>query len=184
MRMNPEPEDTNWARLREAQVYGTKAVKNAAAAIITDVGEENDIHPRQKGPVGERLALLALRNQYRRRIVAQGPTLRRAAFGRGKATLSFDNADGGLIAAATDSARRPVEPGRLLGFAIAGEDGKFVWAEARIVGRGQIEVSAPSVPDPRVVRFGWANFPVVNFYNGAGLPAVPFRTDRPKEKRR
>jgi sialate O-acetylesterase len=98
--------------------------------------------------------------------VANGPEFSRVKFNDGHATLSFRNVDGGLEA----------RGGELRGFSIAGEDGKFVWANATIKG-DQVVVSSPSVTQPKAVRFGWADFPVVNLYNKVGLPATPFRTD-------
>jgi sialate O-acetylesterase len=177
-KINPQPEDTGWARLRDAQLQAMTLTKNCGIAVITDVGDEADIHPRKKQPVGERLALLALKNRYgQKKTVASGPVLKKVSAQGSTLALSFSNADGGLVAAATDSAGRTVQPGKLLGFAIAGEDGNFVWADAKIVGRDKITLSAPGVLKPLYVRFGWANFPVVNLFNAFGLPATPFRTD-------
>ncbi len=177
-KINPQPEDTGWARLREAQLQAMTLTKDCGLAVITDVGDEADIHPRKKQPVGERLALLALKNRYgQKKAIASGPTLKKVSAKGDALTLSFSNADGGLVAAATDSAGHAVEPGKLVGFAIAGEDGKFVWADAKIIGKDRIVLSAPGVTKPLYVRFGWANFPVVNLFNAFGLPATPFRTD-------
>jgi sialate O-acetylesterase len=177
-KINPQPEDTGWARLREAQLQAMTVTKDCGLAVITDVGDEQDIHPRKKGPVGERLALIALKNRYRvKGTVAAGPTLKKATPRGATLELSFANAEGGLVAAATDSAGKTVEAGKLVGFAIAGDDGKFVWADAKIVGKDRIVLSASGVTAPRQVRFGWANFPVVNLFNAHGLPASPFRTD-------
>ena len=136
-------------------------------AVITDVGEEDDIHPKQKQPVGERLALAALALSYDKDVCYSGPTLASATFEDGKAILDFDHTCGGLVA----------KDGSLTGFTIAGADRKFVNAEAEIVGEDTIVVRSPEVDQPVAVRFGWANFPVVNLWNEAGLPASPFRTD-------
>lgn len=177
-KINPQPEDTGWARLREAQLLAMEATKDCGIAVITDVGDEADIHPRKKGPVGERLALAALKDRYRlKKIVGSGPTLKKVSTRGDTMQLTFANADGGLVAAATDSAGKTVEPGKLVGFAVAGEDGNFVWADAKIVGKDRVELKATGVAAPKFVRFGWANFPVVNFFNAYGLPASPFRTD-------
>jgi sialate O-acetylesterase len=160
------PVDSNWAELREAQLLATKQLKKVGMAVITNVGDKDDIHPTKKKPVGERLALLAEKIAYGERIIADGPTYDRVKFKDGQATLSFDNVDGGLEA----------RGGALTGFAIAGEDQKFVWATAKIEGE-KVVVSSPSVSKPAAVRYGWADFPVVNLFNKKGLPATPFRTD-------
>jgi sialate O-acetylesterase len=160
------PVDSDWAELREAQLLTTKKLKKTGMAVITDVGDKDDIHPTKKGPVGSRLALLARKIAYRENIVADGPTYERASFKNGKATLTFDNAGGGLEA----------RGGELTGFAIAGTDQKFVWGKAVIEG-DKVIVSNPEVTAPVAVRYGWADFPVVNLFNKEGLPATPFRTD-------
>ena len=165
-----EPVDSDWPALREAQVYTGKVVPKYGLAVITDVGDKDDIHPTKKQPVGARLALLAEKIAYGKKVVANGPTFKSMHVKGNEAILSFDDVDGGL------------EPanGELTGFAIAGEDNKFVWAKARIEGN-KVVVSSPSVTKPTTVRYGWADFPVVNLSNKAGLPASPFRTDAPKE---
>jgi sialate O-acetylesterase len=161
-----QPVDSDWAELREAQLLATKNLKKVGMAVITDVGEKDDIHPTKKEPVGGRLALLARKISYNERIVADGPTYDGVKFTDGKAILSFANLDGGLEARGT----------ALSGFAIAGPDQKFIWATATIDGE-KIVVSNPNVPQPMAVRYGWADFPVVNLFNKKGLPATPFRTD-------
>jgi sialate O-acetylesterase len=177
-KINPQPEDSGWARLREAQLQAMTTMKNTGIAVITDLGDEADIHPRKKGPVGERLALLALKSCYgKKKTVASGPTLKKVTVRGEELVLTFQGVDGGLVAAATDSAGRAVNPGQLVGFAIAGEDGKFVWADARIIGKDRVSLRSVGVASPKFVRFGWANFPVVNLFNAHGLPATPFRTD-------
>lgn len=173
-----DPQDTNWAHLREAQMLATQVLPGVGMAVITDVGEEHDIHPTKKEPVGARMALLARKIAYgEKRLVASGPTYRSFRVSGGKAILSFDNVGLGLEARPADSAGNQVPPGKLVGFAVAGKDGKFVWADATIQGRDSVVVSSPQVPEPVSVRFGWADYPVVNFWNRDGLPASPFRTD-------
>ena len=143
MKINPEPEDTSWARLREAQRAAMASMKHTGMAVITDVGEENDIHPRRKGPVGERLALLALKDKYgmKKARPTQGPTVRSVSVGKsGSVVVRFDNSFGGLVAGATDSAGRPVVAGDVVGFAVAGTDGKFVFASGKIVGNDRVEL--------------------------------------------
>jgi sialate O-acetylesterase len=136
-------------------------------AVITDVGEERDIHPTKKKPVGERLALAARKLAHGESITASGPSLRAAKVEKGRVVVSFDHVGKGLEQRGE----------RLTGFAIAGTDGKFVNADAAIAG-ATVVVSSPKIPEPAFVRFGWADYPVVNLWNKDGLPAVPFRTDR------
>lgn len=160
------PGDSDWAELREAQWLTAQNLKKVGMAVITDFGDKDDIHPGKKEPVGQRLALLARHMAYGEKIVANGPTYDGVRFKEGKAILSFDHVGSGLEARGGD----------LKGFAIAGEDQKFVWANAVIEG-DKVIVSSPSVESPKAVRFGWADFPVVNLFNKEGLPATPFRTD-------
>lgn len=164
--IQPEPQESGWAALREAQSQVARDLPDVGVAVITDVGDEKDIHPTRKQPVGERLALAARKLAYGERIVASGPSFRSAAVGKGKLSVSFDNVGNGLEA----------RGGALTGFALAGADEKFVNADAVIVGQ-RVEVSSPQVATPKYVRFGWADYPVVNLWNKDGLPATPFRTD-------
>jgi sialate O-acetylesterase len=166
MKIESEPQESNWAELREAQLLTTKAVPNAAQAVITDVGDEKDIHPRWKEPVGARLALAARALAYGEKITYSGPTYKDMKVEGDKVVLTFDHVGGGLVA----------KGGPLTGFAIAAEDGKFVKAEAEIQD-DKVVVWSKQVARPAAVRFGWANFPVVNLWNKDGLPASPFRTD-------
>jgi len=160
------PTNSDWAELREAQWLATKNLKKVGMAVITDAGDKDDIHPTKKEPVGARLALLARKIAYKQKIVADGPAYRGVKFKDGKAVLSFDNANGGLEA----------RGGELTGFAIAGADEKFIWAKASIEG-DKVIVSSSEISAPTAVRYGWADFPVVNLFNQQGLPATPFRTD-------
>lgn len=168
MTRNPEPEESGWAALREAQWHVSKLVPNVGLAVITDVGEEDDIHPNKKQPVGERLALAARKLAYGENVAGSGPTLRTVKLGHGQVIVSFDNIGKGL----------EVRGDKLIGFAIAGTDKKFIFADATIAGN-TVVVASTRVPEPAYVRFGWASFPVVNLFNKDGLPAVPFRTDPP-----
>jgi sialate O-acetylesterase len=168
MAIKPQPEESNWAATREAQAQVARDVPHVGLAVITDVGDEADIHPTRKQPVGERLALAARKIAYGEKIVASGPALRSATVSQGKLLVSFDNVGKGL----------EQRGDKLTGWAIAGKDEKFVNADARIVG-AQVVVSSPEVPAPAYVRFGWADYPVVNLWNKDGLPATPFRTDPP-----
>lgn len=160
------PGDSDWAELREAQLLATKTLPNVGLAVITDAGDKDDIHPARKEPVGARLALQARRIAYGEKIVASGPLYRSMKVKGDRAILSFDNVAGGFEA----------RGGRLRGFSLCGEDGKFVWADAEI-DDDKVTVSSPRVARPVAVRYGWADYPVVNLFNRAGLPASPFRTD-------
>ena len=168
MKINPEPEESAWAELREAQLLTTKTSPKAGMAVITDLGDPVDIHPKQKDPVGARLALAARKIAYGQDIVYSGPIYKGMKRRGGSITLYFDNVGGGLLVA---------KDGELKGFAVAGADREFVWATATIVNGNKVVVKSPSVPNPVAARYGWANCPVVNLWNKDGLPASPFRTD-------
>ncbi|MFL6282593.1 MAG: sialate O-acetylesterase [Pyrinomonadaceae bacterium] len=161
------PVDSDWARLREAQLHVSRNVAHAGLAVTIDIGDAKDIHPKDKQDVGTRLALAALANVYGRKLEYSGPAYRRMKVEGERVRLSFDHAEGGLVA-------RDGE--RLKGFAVAGEDGRFVWADAIIEG-DEVVVSSPEVKKPTAVRYAWADNPAANLYNRAGLPASPFRTD-------
>lgn len=167
MKIEENPQESAWAELREAQLLATQTLDDVGMAVITDVGEENDIHPRRKEPVGARLALAARAIAYDQDIAYSGPIFTELSIEGGKAILSFDHIAEGLKVAGG---------GELTGFTIAAEDRKFVNAQAKIEG-DQVVVWSDSVPQPVAVRYGWANYPVVNLANSAGLFASPFRTD-------
>ena len=160
-----EPADTDWARLREAQLQTLK-VKNTGMAVITDVGEEKDIHPKKKEPVGARLALAARAIAYSEKIEYSGPMYASMDVEGNKAVLRFNHVGKGLEA--KDDA--------LTGFTVAGADMKFYNAKAEIKG-DTVVVWSDAVEKPVAVRYGWANYPIVNLWNKDGLPASPFRTD-------
>src|SRR5262249_29054954 len=161
-----ERRGTEWAGLREAQRQTTKTVPHTAMAVITDVGDEKDIHPKKKEPVGHRLALAALANVYGKKIEYSGPEFDKMTVEGSKALLSFTHLGGGLVAKGE----------KLTGFTIAGADKVFHDAEAEINGDNVI-VSCKEVLNPVAVRYAWANFPEGNLWNKADLPASPFRTD-------
>jgi sialate O-acetylesterase len=167
MDIKKEPGESAWASVREAQLESTKILPNVGMAVITDVGMEHNIHPVKKEPVGHRLALAAEAISYDEPVEYSGPNLVEAKAEGFHVALTFDHVSGGLVA----------KDGDLTGFAIAGPDQKFHWAVARIVGFDKVFVSSPEVDHPVAVRFGWANYPVVNLWNKQGLPASPFRTD-------
>ena len=164
--IKPEPGDSDWAELREAQLLATKVLPKVGMAVITDVGEAQDIHPRHKEPVGARLAVAARAIAYGERLEFSGPVYRSQQTDGSRIILGFDHVGKGLEA----------RDGELKGFAICGEDRKWVWAKADIQGN-TVVVSSPDVAKPVAVRYGWASCPVVNFWNLDGLPATPFRTD-------
>ncbi|MCP4260734.1 MAG: sialate O-acetylesterase, partial [Planctomycetes bacterium] len=166
MEIKPEPVDSAWAELREAQLM-TLDLPNTGMAVIIDIGEAKDIHPKNKQDVGKRLALWPLTKNYGKNLVYSGPLFKRMNIEDNKAILSFDHVGGGLIARGG---------GPLKGFAVAGADRKFVWTDAKIDGN-KIVVSNNEVSVPVAVRYAWADNPVCNFYNEEGLPASPFRTD-------
>lgn len=165
------PTDSQWAELREAQSM-TLSLPNTGQAVITDIGEANDIHPRNKQDVGLRLALIALNKDYGRKdVVYTGPTYKSMEITGNKAIISFDNVGSGL--------HINNKYGYIEGFAIAGADRKFEWAQAYIdkENENQIVVYSDKVINPIAVRYSWSNNPDVNLFNKEGLPAAPFRTD-------
>jgi sialate O-acetylesterase len=157
-----------YAELRDSQLYTSQKLKKVGLAVITDVGNETDIHPKPKQPVGERLALAALGIEYDKKIVYSGPVFKDAKFEGGTATLAFDHVGGGLVA----------KDGDLAGFMAAGSDHVFHPAKAVIKG-DTVVVTSDKVSKIEAVRYGWMNFatPTLNFFNKEGLPATPFRTD-------
>ncbi len=161
-----EPGDSDWAELREAQLRTAQTLPKSGLAVITDVGEENDVHPTKKEPVGARLALAARAIAYGEPIVGSGPEYAAMDVKGDRVVLRFKNVGQGLVA----------KDGPLKGFAVAGEDRKFVNADAEIED-DTVVVHSDKVAHPVAVRFGWANYPVVNLWNKDGLPASPFRTD-------
>ncbi len=166
MKIEKEPTDPAWAHLREAQLQTITKSKHTAMAVITDVGDEKDIHPKRKEPVGHRLALAAEALAYGKKLEYSGPVFDKMTVEGNKAVLTFTHLGGGLEA----------KDGELTGFTIAGDDKVFHNAKAEIKG-DTVVVFCKDVEKPVGVRFGWANYPVVNFWNKAGLPASPFRTD-------
>lgn len=159
------PIDDEWAELREAQTM-TLSLKNTGMAVAVDIGDPNDIHPKNKQEVGRRLALNALALTYGRKLTCSGPIYRTMEPEGDSIVLVFDHVGGGLVA----------KDGDLKGFTIAGSDQKFAPARANIIGN-TVVVSSPMVRSPVAVRYSWAVNPDGNLYNKAGLPASPFRTD-------
>jgi sialate O-acetylesterase len=173
MEKNYLPSESNWALLRESQLK-TLAVPNTAMAVAIDLGEWNDIHPDDKKDVGLRLALAAENIAYgEKNIVSSGPIYQSASIDGNKITISFTNTGSGLMTNDKEELNQ---------FAIAGNDKKFVWAKAKIISDGgsdKVIVWSDSVPNPKYVRYAWADNPDgANLYNKEGLPASPFRTDQ------
>lgn len=150
----------NWGLLRDAQ-RRTLSLANTGMAVTIDAGDEHNVHPANKQIVGERLSLLARNIVYGERITASGPLFRLAYPESGVMHIWFNNAEGLTAQGAPE------------GFEIAGADGNFVAAKARIEG-DTVFASSPSIPEPRYVRYAWQNFPSANLYNKAGLPASTF----------
>ncbi len=161
------PTDDTWAETRESQALMAAAVRNSCLAVTIDTGDPDNIHPKDKEPVGDRLARCALAKYYhQKKVVYSGPTLKSVKRLPASIRLRFSNTDGGLV----------VKGPKLEEFEIAGEDHKWYWADAHIDGNSVV-VSSPSVPNPKEVRYAWQSNPVATLFNGAGLPAGPFRTD-------
>jgi sialate O-acetylesterase len=174
---NPGP--SNWAELREAQLKTFRDVPDTGLAVAIDVGSANTIHPTDKQDVGQRLALWALKNQYDKPVVCTGPLYKSFSITGNEVHIRFDPIGGKLVVGKKSPTEdfQPVPDGKLQQFCIAGDDHKFVWADARIQG-DEVVVSSPLVEHPAAVRYAWADNPQgCNLYNNAGLPASPFRTD-------
>jgi sialate O-acetylesterase len=163
-----EPRESGWAELREAQTMTMSRLPKTGEAVIIDLGEAQDIHPRNKQDVATRLARWALAKDYGLKIPYHSPAYQSMKKDGSKIVLHFEHAGSGLKA---------FDVPELHGFAIAGNDHKFVNAKAKIVGPGTIEVWSDQVSEPASVRYAWADNPVCNVYSNEGLPLTPFRTD-------
>jgi sialate O-acetylesterase len=161
-------ENSDWAIVREAQLVTLQSTPNTGMAITIDLGEEDNVHPDNKQDVGMRLALWALHNSYDRELVYSGPICESIEIENDRVRLDFNYVGEGLLALGDT----------LKGFAVAGADKKFHWADSRIINRNSVIVRSKKVPKPIAVRYGWADNPVCNLYNSEGLPASPFRTDK------
>jgi hypothetical protein len=178
------PIDVNsgWARLREAQLQTRLADDAGGMAVIVDVGNPDDIHPRDKQDVGLRLAASALHVSYDRDVVFEGPIYEALTVQSGKLQVSFEQTGGGLMIGSKDgTSTAPVvenAAGTLNGFALAGADGMWKPASASIdIGGKTVTVQSNEVPAPLAVRYGWSDNPSCNLYNREGLMASPFRSD-------
>jgi sialate O-acetylesterase len=160
------PRDSSWAELREAQAM-TLSLPNTGMAVTIDIGEAGDIHPKNKQEVGRRLALAAGNLVYGWKDEYSGPMYASLIIKGNAAHVGFTHTGGGLVAAGS---------GKPQGFAIAGTDGRFFWADAAVEG-DTVVLTSEKVPQPVAVRYAWGDSPPNNLYNAAGLPAAPFRTD-------
>jgi len=169
---NNEPADEAWSHIREAQRRTSQKLPKTGLIVTIDIGAAHDIHPKNKLDVGKRMAHWALADVYHRRSVKAGPMFRNAMPSATGAEMfvTFDEVGHGLK---TRDGGDPKE------FAIAGADGKWHWADAKIVGRNQVKVWSASVPKPVAVRYAFNNNPTnPNLTNETGLPASPFRSDK------
>jgi sialate O-acetylesterase len=165
---NKDPTDSNWAELREAQTMTMDKIANGGEAVIIDIGEGKDIHPKNKVDVGRRLARWALAKQYGIAIDCQSPRYESKEVNEGAMIVKFKHIESGW---------RPFDVNTLRGFTIAGEDKKFFNATATLLPDGRISVTAPEVSKPASVRYAWAQNPICNMFTNNGLPLTPFRTD-------
>jgi len=162
-----KPEASDWAELREAQTMTLLTCPNTDMAVAIDIGDAKDIHPKNKQEVGRRLALNALKIAYEKNVVHSGPIYKSMKVEGNRLRIKFTHTDGRLVAKDSPA---------LKGFAIAGADHVFHLAEAKIESN-EILVWHKEIKNPIAVRYARAANPVCNLYNGAGLPASPFRSD-------
>jgi sialate O-acetylesterase len=167
MDVNYSPEESNWAQMRKVQLETAETVPNTGIGVNIDLGEWNDIHPANKKPVGERLALQAMKVTYGdKNVLSSGPIRKSARLDGNKIIISFDNVGSGLVSGNGEE---------LSHFAIAGEDGVYEWAKAEIKGN-EVVVWNDNIEKPVSVRYAWADNPdFANLYNKEGLPACPFQ---------
>ncbi len=164
------PVADNWAELRESQTM-TLSLEHTGQAVTADIGDANDIHPKNKQDVGLRLAYIALNKDYNMTdIICSGPTYKTMKINRDRIIIEFDNIGSGLIITS--------KYGYIEGFSIAGTNQKFVWANAKLEGKNRVIVYSNEIKKPVAVRYCWSGNPDVNLFNSAGLPATPFRTDQ------
>jgi sialate O-acetylesterase len=163
----PEPAESDWAELREAQTK-TMKLPNTGQAVIIDLGEGKDIHPRNKHDVAARLVRWALVKDYGLSFPYRSPEFKSMEIAGDKATLKFD---------CFGSSLRTFDVEEATGFAVCGEDKKWHWAKGKVLGKDEVEVSSDAVSRPIAVRYAWADNPVCNLFSNDGLPVTPFRTD-------
>ena len=161
-----EPGESDWAELREAQLM-TLDYPNTGMAVIIDIGEADDIHPRNKQDVGRRLYMAAKKIAYGEDILYSGPIYSQMKVEGSKIQLEFDQIGSGLVLKNSES---------MSGFAVAGRDKKFYWADAKVID-DKVVLSSEKVKEPVAVRYAWDKNPVCTLFNKEDLPASPFRTD-------
>jgi len=167
MATRPEPGESAWAELRETQTK-TLAVPNTGQAVIIDVGEGKDIHPKNKRDVAARLVRWALVKDYGFKLPYRSPEFKRLEVDGSKATVTLD---------CFGSSLRPFGVNEALGFAVCGEDKVWHWAKGVVRGADQVDLTSEQVAKPVAVRYAWADNPVCNLFTKDGLPVTPFRTD-------
>jgi sialate O-acetylesterase len=163
----PEPGDSNWAELREAQTLAMK-LPNTGQCVITDLGEGKDIHPKNKHDVAARLVRWALAKDYGMKIPYRSPEFKSMEVKGNKVVVTLDM---------FGSALRPFDVKEAVGFAVCGEDKMWHWASGTLLGKDTVEVWSDKVAQPTAVRYAWADNPVCNLFSNEGLPVTPFRTD-------
>jgi sialate O-acetylesterase len=163
----PEPGDSDWAELRESQTK-TMKLPNTGQAVITDLGEGKDIHPKNKHDVAARLVRWALVKDYGMQFPYRSPEFKSMEIKGNKATITLD---------CFGSILRPFDVQEVIGFTVCGEDKVWHRAKGTLVGKDKVEVSSDKVEKPVAVRYAWADNPVCNLFSNEGLPVTPFRTD-------
>lgn len=171
------PADAPWAWLREAQLHTVTGLDRTGLVVSIDTGSVDNLHPPTKKIIGDRLAEMALDLASVEATRVKGPLLQSYKIQDDKVVLRFAGVGEQLVTGEIVRGADRVSAQSLSGFEVCGADGKFVEAQARIVGTDGVIVSAPQVPKPVAVRYGWAGFPRCNLFNSQGWPASPFRTD-------
>jgi len=164
----PEPGDSNWAELRESQTK-TMKLPNTGQAVITDLGEGSDIHPRNKHDVAARLVRWTLVKDYGMKFPFRSPEFKSMDVKADKVTVTFDLFGSSML--------RPFDVQEVIGFAVCGEDKTWQWAKGKLVAPDKVELTCGKVSNPVAVRYAWADNPVCNLFSNDGLPVTPFRTD-------
>jgi sialate O-acetylesterase len=162
-----EPGESDWAELRESQTK-TMKLPNTGQAVITDLGEGRDIHPKNKRDVAARLVRWALVKDYGVKVPYRSPEFKSMEIADNKVVITFD---------CFGSSLRPFDVDEVRGFAVCGEDKTWRWAAGKVLGNDKVELSCPGVSKPIAVRYAWADNPVCNLFTSEGLPVTPFRTD-------
>jgi len=168
MAQKPEPGESAWAELRESQTQTLK-FPNTGQAVIIDLGEGKDIHPKNKHDVAARLVRWALVKDYGMRFPYRSPEFKSLEISGNTATVTFD---------CFGSSLRPFGVNEAVGFAVCGEDKVWHWAKGVVRGNEKVELSSDQVAKPIAARYAWADNPVCNLFSKDGLPVTPFRTDQ------